>query len=78
MGLPESEAQRLGIRLELVRAIRKTILKQELTHVQASEVTGFGRTVITSVMNGNLEKISTDRLLDMAQALGLKVSLKVA
>jgi predicted XRE-type DNA-binding protein len=62
----------------LAKAIRKTIEKKELTHAQASVKTGIGRTVITAIMNGNLDKISTDRLIDIAQALGLKLHLKVA
>jgi predicted XRE-type DNA-binding protein len=78
MNLPESEAQRLEIRLQLVKAIRKTITKQNLTHAQAAEITGFGRTVVTAIMNGNLEKISTDHLIDMAQSLRPTLSLKVA
>ncbi|PIT99088.1 MAG: hypothetical protein COT74_11605 [Bdellovibrionales bacterium CG10_big_fil_rev_8_21_14_0_10_45_34] len=78
LGLPESEAPKLRMRLDLAKAIRKTIEKKELTHAQASVKTGIGRTVITAIMNGNLDKISTDRLIDIAQALGLKLHLKVA
>ncbi len=77
MGLPKSEAPKLRMRLDLAKAIRKTIEKKNLTHVEASETTGIGRTVITAIMNGNLDKISTDRLMDIAQALGLKLQLKV-
>ena len=47
-------------------------------NAQASAKTGIGRTVITAIVNGNLDKISTDRLIDIAQALGLKFHLKVA
>ena len=78
MGLPESEAPRLQIRLDLAKAIRRTVEKKSFTHVQASAKTGIGRTVITAIMNGHLDKISTDRLIDIAQALGLKLHLKVA
>jgi predicted XRE-type DNA-binding protein len=78
MGLPQSEAPKLQIRLDLAKGIRRAIQKKELTHVQVSDKTGFGRTVITAIMNGNLDKISTDRLIDIAQALGLKLHLKVA
>ena len=78
MGLPETEAPKLRIRLDLAKAIRRVIEKKGLTHVRASEKTGVGRTVITAILNGNLDKISTDRLMDVAQALGLKLQLKVA
>lgn len=78
LGLPETEAPKLRIRLDLAKAIRRVIEKKDLTHANASAKTGVGRTVITAIMNGNLDKISTDRLMDIAQALGLKFQLKVA
>lgn len=78
MGLPESEAPKLKIRLELAKAIRRVIEKKDLTHAQASTKAGVGRTVMAAIMNGNLDKISTDRLIDIAQALGLKLQLRVA
>lgn len=78
MNLPESEAPKLRIRLDLAKAIRKTIEQKKMTHAQAAEEVGIGRTIITAIMNGNLNKISTDRLIDVAQALGLRLHLKVA
>jgi|GEM_PF-1490367 len=78
LGLPDKEVGKLRIRLELVNGIRTTIKKNHYTHLQAAEACGVGRTVITAVLNGNLNKISTDRLIDIAQALGLTLSLKVA
>ena len=78
LGLPETEVPKLQIRLELVNGIRATIKKQNLTHQEAASKSGVGRTVITAVVNGNLNKISTDRLIDIAQGLGLSLLLKVA
>jgi predicted XRE-type DNA-binding protein len=78
LGLPPSEVPKVEIRIQLVMAIKRAIERQKLTHLQASEKTGVGRTVITAIVNGNLKKISTDRLIDVAHALGLKLHLKVA
>lgn len=78
LGVPETEAPKLKIRLELAKAIRRVIEKKDLTHAQASAKSGVGRTVMTAIMNGNLDKISTDRLIDIAQSLGLRLHLKVA
>jgi predicted XRE-type DNA-binding protein len=78
MGLPESEAPKIEMRTQLVVAIKRAIEKQELTHAQAADKAHVGRTVITAIVNGNLHRISTDRLIDVAQNLGLKVQLKVA
>lgn len=78
LGLPPSAAQKIEIRVELASAIRKELDRQKLTHAEAAKKTGLGRTVITAIINGNLQSISTDRLIDAAQGLGLKVKLKVA
>lgn len=78
LGLPESEVGKLRIRLEIVNGIRAALKKNHLTHMEAADICGVGRTVITAVMNGNLNKISTDRLIDIAQALGLTLHLEVA
>lgn len=78
LGLPEAEVPKLRIRLDLAHGIRSAVEKKFLTHAEAALETGVGRTVITAVMNGNLNKISTDRLIDIAQGLGLKLEIKVA
>jgi predicted XRE-type DNA-binding protein len=77
-GLPRSYAPRLRFRRDLVIAIRKTVRKKKWTHAQAAKKADVGRTVITAVMNGNLQGVSTDRLMDIAQNLGLKLKLEVA
>jgi predicted XRE-type DNA-binding protein len=77
MGLPQSQAHKIEMRTRLVVAIKHAIEKQHLTHAQAAEKADVGRTVITAIVNGNLHRISTDRLIDVAQNLDLKVQLKV-
>lgn len=78
LGLPSSAVQKIEIRIELASAIRKELERQALTHAEAAKKVNVGRTVITAIINGNLKSISTDRLIDVAQGLGLKVQLKVA
>lgn len=76
--VPKAEAAKIEMRTSLAIAIRRVIEKKDLTHLEASKKTGMGRTVITAIMNGNTTHISTERLIDIAQSLGLKVTLKVA
>ncbi len=78
LNLPEGEARRIEIRTDLVVAIQRTITKKKLTHAESAKMTGVGRTVITALMNGNSKHISTDRLIHIAELLGLKVRLSVA
>lgn len=78
MGLPESEATKIKIRLGLAKGIRRIVERREWTHAEAAGRAAVGRTVITAIVNGKLDRISTDRLIDIAQALGLRLQLKVA
>lgn len=78
LGLPPTASARIEIRIELATAIRNELERKSLTHAEAAKKTGMGRTVITAIANGNLKSISTDRLIDVAHELGLKVQVKVA
>ena len=78
LGLPRTHAPRVHMRVDLVAAIRRQIQRQSWTHGEAARRAGVGRTVITAIVNCNLGSISTDKLLDVAERLGIKVSLKVA
>ena len=78
LGLPESHAPRVEMRRDLVIAIKDAISKKNLTHAIAAEKCGVGRTVITAIANGNIAKISTDKLIDVASNLGIKMHLEIA
>ena len=78
LGLPKTEAAKIEMRTSLVVGIRRIVEKKGWTHAEAAKRAGVGRTVVTAVMNGNTTHVSTDRLIDIAQNLGLTVTLKVA
>ncbi len=78
LGLQKSQAARVEIRRDFVTAIFAKIKAKKLTHEKALELAGVGRTVITAVANGSIGKISTDRLVDIADGLGLDIAIKVA
>ena len=78
LGLPKSQAARIEIRRDLVIAIDHRIKSKKLTHEQAAKIAGVGRTVITAIVNGNIGKMSTDRLIEVADRLGLDVHIRVA
>jgi predicted XRE-type DNA-binding protein len=78
LGIPPSQAAKAEIRRDLVIAIKDIIEKNEWTQAQAAQRANVGRTVITAIVNGNIQSISTDRLIDIAYNLGLSLQLKVA
>jgi predicted XRE-type DNA-binding protein len=73
----EVERARAGLRQKIVSAIQTTVKQRRMTHTEASFEARMGRTVITNILNGNLQKISTDRLLRIAYRLSLKIELKI-
>ena len=78
LGLSSAQEVRIRIRNDLVLAISRCLEEQDLTHAEAAKKTGVGRTIITAVVNGNISKISTDRLLEIADNLGLTIKFKIA
>jgi predicted XRE-type DNA-binding protein len=78
LGLPSSAATKVRARVTLVKAIVASIEAQSLTHSAAAKKAGIGRTMITAICNGNLDGISIDRLIDVADRLGLQVTVKAA
>ncbi len=78
LGVSKSLAPKIKFRSELTLAIGHFLEKNNMTHLQAAKKAEVGRTVITAVVNGDIKKISTDRLLDIALSLGIKTQLKVA
>ena len=78
LGLSEAAGVRAKLRVQLVIGIRNALMRQKLTQMQGAEMAHVGRTVITAIVNGNLSKISTDRLLEIADRLGVKMQFKVA
>jgi len=78
LGVSKTEAAKIELRRNLVIKIKRVIEKNKWTHEDTSVEAGVGRTIITAIVNGNLEKISTDRLIDIAHNLGLKITMKVA
>ena len=78
LGVSDAEASKIEIRRHLVVSIKRAVEENCWTHVEAAREAGVGRTVMTAILNGNLEKISTDRLIDIAHRVGLRLTLKVA
>jgi predicted XRE-type DNA-binding protein len=75
--VPPTEAPKIKMRLDIIKGINKKIEKSGMTHSDAASAAHVGRSLITAIMNGNLDKVSTDRLIHVALALGVKMSLKV-
>lgn len=73
-----SDEMRNALRIKLCFAIKNTIEEKSLSHAEAALMAKTPRTSITAIVNGNLDRVSMDRLVNIAQRLGLRLSLRIS
>ena len=71
-------AENLKLRSALMMEIAEKIKKQELTQTQAAEILQITQPRVSALLKGKINDFRLDGLVDMAQRLGLHVSLEVA
>ena len=78
LGVSDQKSIETEIRINIVVAIERVIKKNKWTKAQAAKEMKVNQTVIESIMNGNIGQISTNRLINIADDLGLEIKIKVA
>jgi predicted XRE-type DNA-binding protein len=68
----------MEFRFVLFKKIISEIDKQDLTHAQTAERTGISPSRMTSILNGAIQDVSTDLLLRMLAALGIRARVSFA
>lgn len=77
LGLPASYGHRWELRSQLVTKIVDAVKKDGLTHDEVAKKVKTSRTRITSILNRNIDDVSTDLLLRILETLGYRVTLSV-
>jgi len=72
------EQIRDGIRQSFVDAICTAVADQHLTHAEAAAIGQTPRTSLTAILNGKLDRVSMDRLLNIAVRLGATVHVRIS
>ena len=75
LDLSVEDSAALELRVALLKKIISEIEKQGLTHAQAAERTGTSRTRLTAILNGAIQDVSTDLLLRILSALGIRARI---
>jgi predicted XRE-type DNA-binding protein len=75
LALPNPED--LLAKAELVQRIIDLITERKLTQARAAEVLGIDQPKVSSLMRGNLDGFSTDRLFRFLNALGQNVEIVI-
>jgi len=78
LNLSEEDSAAMELRVAVLKKIVTEIDKQGLTHAQAAELTGTSRSRMTSILNGAIQDVSTDLLLRVLAALGIRARISFA
>ena len=77
LGIDSKYGELAELKAKLTKEIIKAIRKQELTHLEVSELSDVPRSAITGIVNGSLQRITVDRLIRILSSLGKSISFKV-
>lgn len=75
LNLSKEDSVAMELRVAVLKKIISEIGKQELTHAQAAELTGTSRSRMTAILNGAIQDVSTDLLLRVLAALGIRARI---
>ena len=64
----------MEVQLELAEQIAFEVRRAAMTHAQLARLAGTSRPRVTSILNGNLDGVSTDLLFRVLAALGVRVN----
>jgi predicted XRE-type DNA-binding protein len=78
LALSDEDFAAMELRVACVKKIIAETAKQGLTHKQAAERTGTSRSRMTSILNGAIQDVSTDLLLRVLSALGIRTRISFA
>lgn len=77
LGLSAMEAQEWVVQHALLKRLRRAVHAEGLTHAEVARRGGSSRTSVTSILNGNLDNVSSDLLIRLLGALGYRVRVSV-
>ncbi|MBY0504588.1 MAG: helix-turn-helix domain-containing protein [Bryobacteraceae bacterium] len=78
LGLSGIEAQEWQVQHALLKRLRQIVSGAGLTHAEVAQRGGSSRTRVTSILNGNLDNVSSDLLIRLLAALGYRVKVSVS
>ena len=78
LGLSGLESQEWHVQHSLLKKLRLAIGVEGLTHAEVARRAGSSRSRVTAILNGNLDKVSTDLLIRLLGALGYRVRVSIS
>jgi len=78
LGLNGIEAQEWQVQHALLKRLQQVVRDEDLTHAEVARRGGSSRTRVTSILNGNLDNVSSDLLIRLLAALGYRVKVSIS
>ncbi|MFQ5479528.1 MAG: XRE family transcriptional regulator [Candidatus Krumholzibacteriia bacterium] len=77
LGILKSRVVEAQMKAKLVAAVAAEVRRRRLTHTQLANHSGLGRTTVTGILSGSLQKVSLGRVLRLVAAAGLEADLRI-
>ncbi len=77
LGLPAARGIEAVLKAQLISAVIKETVAQELTHTELAKKSKLPRSAVTGILSGSLQKVTLDRILKLVEAVGLVPELKL-
>jgi predicted XRE-type DNA-binding protein len=77
LGLPRAAAEEWQFQRVLLARLKEIVRRHELTHLEIAKRAGTSRTRVTSILNNDLEHVSSDLMIRILASLGYRVNVSV-
>jgi predicted XRE-type DNA-binding protein len=77
LGLPHVDAEECQFQHVLLARLKEITRRQKLTHLEIAKAAGTSRTRITSILNNDLEHVSSNLMIRILASLGYRVKVSV-
>ena len=77
LGLPRVAAKEWQFQHVLLARLKEITRRQKITHLEIARRAGTSRTRVTSILNDDLEHVSSDLLIRILASLGYRVKVSV-
>jgi predicted XRE-type DNA-binding protein len=77
LGLPRAAAEEWQVQQVLLARLKEIARRQKLTHLEIAKRAGTSRTRVTSILNNDLEHVSSDLMIRILASLGYRVKVSV-
>ena len=77
IGLTGADSKEWRVQYALLKRLQQAVRDEGLTHAEVARRGASSRTRVTAILNGNLDKVSSDLLIRLLGALGYRVQVSV-